>query len=41
MTDIHSNEIEIDYEDQKKINKFSTINRRKNNNLVELKDLEE
>lgn len=39
--EIKQNEIEIEYEDQLKINTFSTINRRKNENLQLLKKLEE
>lgn len=41
MNKINQNEIEIDFEDQKKINTFSTINRRKNHNLSKLKILGE
>lgn len=41
MSEIQKNEIEIEFEDQQKINTFGTINRRKNENLGLLKLYEE
>ncbi len=39
--EVEKTEIEITFEDQKMINEFSRINRRKNENLARLKGLEE
>lgn len=39
--EVERKEIEITFEDQKKINDFSRINRRKNQNVFKIKQLEE